>query len=77
MSENDERNDTKKTAQKKGAVLTRLVMAKCDTCDYWMKDDIPEDSMPYCAELQYWTSIKVPVIVPADFGCIRHSSVVE
>ncbi len=77
MNEMSKENKDLKTAQNKGSVLKRLVMAKCDTCDYWMKDDIPEDSMPYCVELKYWISIKAPVIVPADFGCIRHSSVVE
>ena len=57
----------------KGVDLQRLVMPKCKTCDYWMQDDIPEDSMPYCP-LKYFTSIE-QARVPADFGCIRHSSI--
>ena len=75
MREDRKGDEAVKTPQDKGVVLQRLVMPKCITCDYWMKDDIPEDSMPYCPELKYFTSILEQARVPADFGCIRHSSI--
>lgn len=77
MNEKNKGSASLKTAHNEGVDLKRFIMPLCGTCDYWMRDEIPEGSMPYCAELQYWTGITEREIVPADFGCVRHSSIKE
>lgn len=74
ISGNSKQQPKQTAIQYNSGEMAKIAIHRCSTCDYWIKGDIPENSMPLCIELQYWICVKGATHSTSNFGCTRHSA---